>query len=232
MDPYPKLFMTLISIAVVILLGFAIENKRKRIYFIMLLLLVISMISNRSIYWILYWDGPYYGQVVDADTGKPIEGACVAGIWKFEAFILIITSTTHFANAKETVTDADGKFTLPLTFAFTFWPTSVLEEMDLVVFKPGYDSHPPVIRRKMKKPENAPVTTTDGKYYVGGYAHCRAWRECEVRLNKAITDKEGWQASGECINELIAWEIKPSKIDNFITALKNYDPYFKNWYKK
>lgn len=105
--PYFKVFITIVAIVVTFVKCREITDRRKRIFVIMAILLAISTFSNRSIYWFLYWDSPYYGQVVDADTGEPIQGASVAGIWKFEGFILFITSLTHFANAKETVTDAD-----------------------------------------------------------------------------------------------------------------------------
>jgi len=141
MDPYFKVFITILSIVLTIVFGFRIKDKRKRIMVIMMILLIISLASNKSIYWILYWDGPYRGQVVDADTADPIEGAAVAGIWDFE--YIYIKSFSGFANAKETVTDEDGKFWLPVIFAFSPWPFTVLDRMDLVVFKPGYDSHPP-----------------------------------------------------------------------------------------
>lgn len=225
MNPYHKLIITIVSIGITILLGFAIENKRKRILFVMLILLAISMASNRSFYWIVYWDGPYHGQVVDADTGKPIEGASVAGIWMFE--YLHIKSSVGFANARETVTEANGRFTIPLTFAFTFWPFSSLEDMDLVVFKTGYDSHPPVIRRTMKKPEGIEHQPTDGKYFVGRRAHCKAWRECEIRLNKAITIEEKRQAVAQCGSRLGAMGIKLSKVYNFLKVIEKENPNLK-----
>jgi hypothetical protein len=202
-----------------------IKDKRKRIIVTMAILLAISTFSNRSIYWFIYWDGPYFGQMVDADSGEPIEGASVAGVWQFEDFILLITSLNHFATAKETVTDAEGKFTIPLTFAFTFWPMASLEEMDLVVFKPGYDSHPPAIQRAMKQPPEGRRISSDGKYYIGAYAHCKAWRKCEVRLNKAINIKEEISAYTECKSRLSAFNVNQRKVSNFIEVLKK--PKFK-----
>jgi len=122
MDPRFNVIITIVAIIITFVKCRQIKDKRKRIIVIMAILLAISTFNNRSIYWFLYWDGPYHGQVVDADTGEPIEGAAVAGIWELEYFILFIYSNTHFANAKETETDEDGKFKLPLTFSFTFWP--------------------------------------------------------------------------------------------------------------
>jgi hypothetical protein len=51
-------------------------------------------------------DGPYKGKVIDLETGKPIEGAVVAGVWVLEF------NFTPFCDAKETVTDKNGEFTL------------------------------------------------------------------------------------------------------------------------
>jgi hypothetical protein len=229
MHPIVKFFITITAIVITIAKCWVIKDERKRIFLIMAIMLAISTFSNRSIYWFLYWDGPYYGQVVDADTGEPIKGASVAGIWQFETYTLFIASETHFANAKETVTDEDGKFTIPLTFAFTSRPTSVLEKMKLVVFKPGYDSHPPAIERKMKQPPDGLRISPDGRYIIGNYASCKAWRKCVVRLNKAITIKERRRASAKCSSALMEWDINPSKIKKFIKALKKDDPYFKKY---
>ncbi|BBO72160.1 hypothetical protein DSCA_60900 [Desulfosarcina alkanivorans] len=231
MPLYLKFCITIFAIIFTCGLYRAIEDRRKRIIITMLILLAISTFSNRSIYWFIYWDGPYFGKVIDADTGEPIEGACVAGIWEIENFMLI-ASMYHFANATETVTDADGEFTIPLTFAFTLWPMSGLDEMDLVVFKPGYDSHPPAIQRKMEKPEHIEHTSPDGNYFVGRRAHCKIWRKCEVRLNKAMSYEERRQASGKCLNILASWGMKTSKIKKFVKALKDDNPSLKNWWKK
>jgi hypothetical protein len=225
----PKLIFMLIAIGLTFLFGYSIKDKRKRILVIMSVLLVLSMASNCSIFWILYWDGLHYGRVVDADTGGPIEGASVAGIWTFE-YNLIITGEDGFANARETVTDDQGAFVLPPIVAFSFWPIANLESMELIVFKPGYDSHPPVIRRNMEKPETAPFPTRDGKYHVGEFVHCKAWRECEVRLNKAINIKEEIGAYNECKSSLSAMNVNQHKVSNFIEVIKK--PKFKYLEKK
>ena len=218
MDPYFKVFITIVAIVVTFVKCRHIKDKRKRIIVIMAILLAISTFSNRSIYWFLYWDGPYHGQVVDADTGEPIEGAAVAGIWEFEGFVLFITSFTHFANAKETVTDADGKFKLPLTFALTFWPFSALDRINLLVFKPGYDSHPPAIRRKMKHPKGK-RTSPDGKYRIGNRAKCNAWKKCLVKLNKVKTVKERQEAYSKIMGKYPGFHHRENK--NIIKMVKN-----------
>jgi hypothetical protein len=97
---------------------------------------------------------------------------------------------------------------------------SGLNEMDLVVFKPGYDSHPPAIRRKMEKPENNKYPTTDGKYHVGKFAHCKIWRKCKVKLNKAISLEERRQASNECRNSLNQLRVDDDRIAYISMALR------------
>lgn len=207
MDPRFNVIITIVAIVVTFVKCRQIKDKRKRIIVIMAILLVISTFNNRSIYWFLYWDGPYHGQVIDANTGEPIEGAAVAGIWELEYFILFIYSNTHFANAKETVTDADGKFKLPLTFAFTFWPFSALDRINLLVFKPGYDSNPPSIRR--------PKKGNDGKvrdYLVGKWVQYEMWEECVVRLNKARSIDEMLKA----VPSIPGFDTDEDKLRNFV----------------
>ncbi len=222
MDSYLKLFVTIVFIVMTFVYGYTIKDKRRRNTVIMLILLVISVVGNKSVYWVLHWDGPCHGQVVDADTGEPIQAAAVAGIWKFEYFH--INSHNGFANAKETITDANGKFKLPLTFAFTFWPFSVLNDMDLLVFKPEYDSHPPVIRRKINQPKGK-QTSPDGKYRIGKRVKCKEWKECQVRLNKAKTVKERWRASRKCGSSLTAMSINQSKLKVIMEVVKNENRY-------
>lgn len=151
-------------------------------------LLGLSLASNRSIFWFFYWDGPYYGRVVDAETGAPLEGAAVAGIWEFEH--LYFKSIYTFANAQESTTDKDGRFELPLIFAFTFYPISILRKIELLVFIPGYDSFPPAIQRTIPKPEGIELISPDGMYWVGKWEDCEARQECLIELHKALNQEE------------------------------------------
>jgi hypothetical protein len=85
--------------------------------------------------------GPWRGQVVDAETGQPLEGVAVIGVWqrRFLDRRLVPLSPTSPVSADETVTDADGRFTLPPRM---FWRTvagPVREpEPELALFKAGY----------------------------------------------------------------------------------------------
>ena len=76
--------------------------------------------------------------MVDLETGKPIEGAVVAGVWILEF------NFTPFCDAKETVTDKNGEFILPKASCFSLWPLAEMDRIDIIVFKPGYLGYPPL----------------------------------------------------------------------------------------
>lgn len=84
--------------------------------------------------------GPWKAQVVDADTGKPIEGAVVVAIWERRAHghPAIGFGRTGYYTHEEVITDAEGRFVIPArTFANPplFFP---IEGPDLLLFKGSY----------------------------------------------------------------------------------------------
>ena len=123
---------------------------------VFLILSIITSAVNGSILGVFYWDGPYWGRVVDADTGEPIEGASVAGEWVFDyvLFPLVAANGQAFADARETVTGKSGYFFVPMGRAAWFWPFSRIVLKDLYVYKPGYDSHPPRMYRAWSEEDN------------------------------------------------------------------------------
>jgi hypothetical protein len=53
--------------------------------------------------------GPRTGRVIDAETGKPIQGAVVVYVWKLGGFMGFGNSRIRF----ETTTDNDGEYVIP-----------------------------------------------------------------------------------------------------------------------
>lgn len=88
---------------------------------------------------IFYINGPYIGNVVDADTGTPIPDALVAGVWKFDSMIFI-SDIRSYADIRETFTSPKGSFILAPARRFFFWPFSVISLYEFKVFKPGYET--------------------------------------------------------------------------------------------
>ena len=77
--------------------------------------------------------GPLRGQVVDAETGKPIAGAHVMALWMREPPSLHYQQWVY--DARETVTDADGRFEIPYERR---WITAWVNPPRIDVFAPRY----------------------------------------------------------------------------------------------
>jgi hypothetical protein len=77
--------------------------------------------------------GPFGGQVVDAETGRPISGAHVMVTWIREPPSLHFSQ--WFYDAQETTTDADGRFEIPRQ---THFVTAFVNAPGMGIFAPGY----------------------------------------------------------------------------------------------
>ncbi|MBW1783630.1 MAG: carboxypeptidase regulatory-like domain-containing protein [Deltaproteobacteria bacterium] len=80
------------------------------------------------------YDGAHNGRVVDADTGEPIEGVVVLGVWRSE-FATPAGGVSDFYDAREAVTDKNGDFSIPGQGARIF---SNISPMRALIFKTGY----------------------------------------------------------------------------------------------
>lgn len=81
------------------------------------------------------YDGAYRGKVIDAETGEPIEGVVVLGVWS-KGYPTPGGTVHEFYDARETVTDANGEFSIP---GMRLRIMSNLEPMDVLIFKAGYE---------------------------------------------------------------------------------------------
>jgi hypothetical protein len=80
----------------------------------------------------------YHGQVVDAETGKPIQGAVVLAEWHKKPRISM-SDINYFHNARETVTDGEGKFSLDSSPGIDWNPLTYVDQAPyIVVFYPSY----------------------------------------------------------------------------------------------
>jgi hypothetical protein len=94
--------------------------------------------------------GPFRGQFVDAETGEPIPGAVVLVVWWKEEGLF--HSQRRFYDAREGVSDAQGRFEVPRLsppfFSFSIQPRQML------FFAPGY------------KYDSLSLTPPDGEEFV------------------------------------------------------------------
>ncbi len=83
--------------------------------------------------------GPWRAQVVDAETGQPVEGAVVLAVWyRYFATIHGWGGGKYYASA-EVVTSGDGRFVIGARSTFTWLPfLTTIKGPELSIFKPGY----------------------------------------------------------------------------------------------
>lgn len=97
--------------------------------------------------------GPFRGQVVDAETGAPIANAHVMVSWRSRRFGGFVETLSDFFDARETVTDAQGRFEIPRMWRL--WTLDVLEP-SIEYFAAGY----------IVQIFEVQITPSDGERYV------------------------------------------------------------------
>lgn len=82
--------------------------------------------------------GPFRGQIVDVETGQPIEGAAVVVVW-WVTIPTPVHDVRSFYDAREAVTDAEGRFKAPGRWPAIFW--LMVQKSQLSYYAPGYVAH-------------------------------------------------------------------------------------------
>ena len=179
---------------------------------LLVVFIFIMPLVNGSIFGVFFVDAPYWGRVIDADTGEPIAGARVAGEWEYVWYAFIYGSSSY-ADARETITDEKGRFFLPIARTLIFWPLSNIELRIVKVYKPGYDTHPTRMqrawdeeqkekwRKKLNRRYHDPnplgfddhLTNTrysQSRYSGTFHVNCKRFKTNIIRLNKATSYEE------------------------------------------
>ncbi|MBI4522526.1 MAG: hypothetical protein HY695_01800 [Deltaproteobacteria bacterium] len=82
--------------------------------------------------------GPWKGQIVDAETGKPLEGVVVLAVWYRRYASLAGWAGGGYHDSEEVVTGADGRFVIQSRSIWSLIPFSKIEGPEFYIFKPGY----------------------------------------------------------------------------------------------
>lgn len=84
---------------------------------------------------------PWYGKVIDKETGLPIKGVVVVRSWKKNVWT-ISGATSTISSIEEGITDEKGKFAVPgrlHAFIIPWLPLlPQVQENDSLIYKPGY----------------------------------------------------------------------------------------------
>ncbi len=108
--------------------------------YLVLLLLVVMLFSFGSAS--AAWAQIYRGQVVDAATGQPLEGAVFVIVWNKKPLITM-DGPQYFHSAKEVLTDSKGEFSLDGSPGIDWNPfTYILDNPSIAIFMPGYGPFP------------------------------------------------------------------------------------------
>ncbi len=92
--------------------------------------------------WIFFYKPEYRGQVIDAETGEPIEGVAVVAVyWKYEIIGGPAGPNSRAINWRETVTNENGLFRIP-SYTTLVAPNAKAGETRFIFYKPGYRSSP------------------------------------------------------------------------------------------
>jgi hypothetical protein len=99
--------------------------------------------------------GPFGGQLIDVETGKPIAGAAVLVVW-WEAILSPVGHPTErFYDAREALTDAEGRFEIP-RLSVPLWKLGI-QAGQVLYFAPGYEPHGKIVSPPDGQPFVAPT---------------------------------------------------------------------------
>jgi len=109
------------------------------------ILLVVSLLylvlASPGLFNPFFAGGPYKGRVIDAESKKPLEGAVVLAVW--DSVIPAIADKKYlFLDAKEVLTDSNGRFVVGKHPPMTWIPAAWVEGPDITIFYPGYGFYP------------------------------------------------------------------------------------------
>ena len=83
--------------------------------------------------------GSWRAQIIDKETGKPIEGAVVFVRWekRYTSFVGEMDGNEYY-DSEEAVTNADGRFVIGARQTWTLNPLSEIYGPEFFIFKSGY----------------------------------------------------------------------------------------------
>jgi len=133
-------------------------NRSLRLALILSLCLIAAGIGMTQLGWLLYTGGPYQGQLVDAETHQPLEGAVVLFYWDHDVYGSPGGPVSTFLKAKEILTDKEGRFYIPWFIGLSPSPFSIVRwQPGLTIFYPGYRAEPGVVTPSDGKPFRDPT---------------------------------------------------------------------------
>src|SRR3990170_5561703 len=111
------------------------------------LMLIITCVLSATI---AVASGSWKGKIIDIETKEPLEGAVVLAVWE-RVYRTPAGASSYFYEAKEVLTDKEGKFEIPLYTPINLVPLiSYMRGPLFTIFKPGYGSLTMVLDKYLK----------------------------------------------------------------------------------
>lgn len=129
-------------------------RRRRFALLLALMLLLLGGVGMARAGWLVYTGGPFRGQLLDAETRLPLEGAVVLFYWERDVYGGAGGPVAFFLTAKEVLTDKEGRFHIPWFIGASLNPLSVVREPLSIFYYPGYAS------------VRADVTPREGKLFA------------------------------------------------------------------
>lgn len=170
--------------------------------------------------------GPWKGKVIDAETKKPIEGAVVLAVWD-RNYRTPTGGNSYFYEAKEVLTDKEGKFEIPAYTPINLLPLiSYIEGPVFTIFKPGYGSFP---WYRVSPPMNIPPdeffaneTGTEGEI---GWDYEKGKKIKVVFGIIELPKLKTWIERIKNLESIYVERIPSAKIPNLLQIIKEEDNY-------
>lgn len=128
-------------------------RQAQRLAFVTLVGLFLAGVLPLPLHALEKW-GPFRGQLVDVETGEPIADAAILVVW-WEDVYTPVQVNSKFYEAREAVTDVQGRFEVPRLdppfFRFRIRPP------EIIYFAPGYEGTSRVVTPPDGQPFVAPT---------------------------------------------------------------------------
>lgn len=151
----------------------------------LIILLSVGIVECTASQWLLHHNENIKGQVVEADTRKPIEGAMIIALWRLED--VVSEGPGGYDRVEVVESGKDGQFIIPAWFSFKPWQLLYKVESNaplILIFKPGYKVHLSIKPEREGHPGDISLTESE-RIRIKDMS-----RLDPAKLEKVINDKE------------------------------------------
>ncbi len=180
---------------------------RKRHWVTALLVLILAVTLG---WWFrpLPLSGPWRAQIVDAETGQPLEGVIVLAIWDKRTFAWPHPAR-RYHDSEEVVSDKDGRVEIAARVVTSRHPLELYIGPLLTIFKPGYG------RWQFR---GTPTASDEDLAIVRQRAEANRERFAHEGVVIVISRVRSREERKEIVDRLMPIEVPQSKIPRILAA--------------